>query len=298
MGQEFVDQDPTAAALMDLTEKISGFPIRSLCFAGPIEDLTRVLYLQPALTAINLICWQQLRALLPDFQPAFLAGHSLGEYSALHGAGVLTLEDTLALVTKRGELMEREGAMHPGGMRAVVGLGIDEIEALLAEHTGPGVAVVANHNTASQIVLSGDMTGLDAIGAQCAAKGAKVIALNVSVANHSPLVAGAVPDFAAFMEKISFRPPQVPVLFNVTGGQEEEPSAMKTIMARQIASRVCWLPIVERMVAEGVEVIVELGPKNVLTGMMRKILAKNAPIICLQADTPAALAKVAEVLAG
>ena len=121
MGQEFVDQEPAAAALMDLAENISGFPIRTLCFAGPIEDLTRVLYLQPALTAINLICWQQLRALLPDFQPAFFAGHSLGEYSALHGAGVLTLEDTLALVTKRGELMEREGAMHPGGMRAVVG---------------------------------------------------------------------------------------------------------------------------------------------------------------------------------
>jgi len=224
MGQEFVGQESAAAALMDLAEKISGFPIRTLCFTGPIEDLTRVLYLQPALTVINLICWQQLRALLPDFQPAFLAGHSLGEYSALHGAGVLTLEDTLALVTKRGDLMEREGAMHPGGMRAVIGLGIEEIEALLAEHTGPGVAVVANHNTASQIVLSGDVTGLDAIGAQCAAKGAKVIALNVSVANHSPLVAGAVPDFAAFMEKISFRPPQVPVLFNVTGGQEEDPA--------------------------------------------------------------------------
>jgi len=298
MGQEFVDQEPAAAALMDLAEKISGFPIRTLCFAGPIEDLTRVLYLQPALTAINLICWQQLRALLPDFQPAFFAGHSLGEYSALHGAGVLTLEDTLALVTKRGELMEREGAMHPGGMRAVVGLGIDEIEALLKEHTGPGVAVVANHNTASQIVLSGDMTGLDAVGAQCAAKGAKVIPLNVSVANHSPLVAGAVPDFAAFMEKISFRTPQVPILFNVTGGLEEASTVMKTIMARQIASRVCWLPIVERMVAEGVEVIVELGPKNVLTGMMRKILPKNAPMTCLQADTPAGLAKVAEVLAG
>lgn len=298
MGQEFVDQEPAAAALMDLAESMSGFPIRTLCFAGPIEDLTRVLYLQPALTAINLICWQQLRALLPDFQPAFFAGHSLGEYSALHGAGVLTLEDTLALVTKRGELMEREGAAHPGGMRAVVGLGIEEIESLLAGHTGLGVAVVANHNTASQIVLSGDTAGLDAIGAQCAAKGAKVIALNVSVANHSPLVAGAVPDFAAFMEKISFRSPQVPVLFNVTGALESEPAAMKTIMARQIASRVCWLPIVERMVTEGVEVIVELGPKNVLTGMMRKILPKNAPITCLQADTPAALAKVAEVLAG
>ena len=115
MGQDVVSQDPEASILMDLAEKISGFPISQLCFEGPLEDLTRVLYLQPALTAINLLCWQQLQKRLPGFQPSFLGGHSLGEYSALHVAGVLTLADTLALVTKRGELMEREGAQHPGG---------------------------------------------------------------------------------------------------------------------------------------------------------------------------------------
>jgi [acyl-carrier-protein] S-malonyltransferase len=298
MGQAFVNQDPEASALMDLAEKISGFPIRTLCFAGPLEDLTRVLYLQPALTVINLICWQQLLKLLPGFQPAFFSGHSLGEYSALHGAGVLSLKDTLALVTKRGELMEREGAMHPGGMRAVVGLGIEEVEGILAGFSGPGVAVVANHNTASQIVLSGDLAGLDAIGEQCAAKGAKVIPLKVSVANHSPLVAGAVEDFAAYMRGIPFQEPAIPVLFNVTGEMERDPAAMKTIMARQIASRVRWLPIVERMAAEGVEVMVELGPKNVLTGMMKKILPKNSSITCVQADSPESIARVAEVLAG
>lgn len=298
MGQAFVNQDPEASALMDLAEKISAFPIRTLCFDGPLEDLTRVLYLQPALTVINLICWQQLLKLLPGFRPAFLAGHSLGEYSALHGAGVLSLEDTLALVTKRGELMEREGAMHPGGMRAVVGLSIEEVEGILAGFTGPGVAVVANHNTASQIVLSGDLAGLDAIGEQCAAKGAKVIPLKVSVANHSPLVAGAVEDFAAYMHGIPFQEPAIPVLFNVTGEGERDPAAMKMIMARQIASRVRWLPIVERMAAEGVEVMVELGPKNVLTGMMKKILPKNSSITCMQADSPESLARVAEFLAG
>ena len=298
MGQAFVNQDPAASALMDLAEKISGFPIRTLCFDGPLEDLTRVLYLQPALTAMNLICWQQLLTLLPGFRPAFFAGHSLGEYSALHGAGVLTLEDTLALVTKRGELMEREGSLHPGGMRAVVGLGIEEVEAILADFSGPGVAVVANHNTASQIVLSGDMAGLDAVGELCAAKGAKVIPLKVSVANHSPLVAGAVEDFAAYMQGVTFHRPEVPVLFNVTGGDETDPAEIKAIMARQIASRVRWLPIIERLIAEGVEVVVELGPKNVLTGMMKKILPKNSAVTCLQADTPESLAKVAEVLAG
>jgi [acyl-carrier-protein] S-malonyltransferase len=194
--------------------------------------------------------------------------------------------------------MEREGAMHPGGMRAVVGLSIEEVEGILAGFSGPGVAVVANHNTASQIVLSGDLAGLDAIGEQCAAKGAKVIPLKVSVANHSPLVAGAVEDFTAYMRGIPFQEPTIPVLFNVTGEIECDPAVMKTIMARQIASRVRWLPIVEQIAAEGVEVMVELGPKNVLTGMMKKILPKNSSITCMQADSPETLARVAEFLAG
>ncbi|MBV5317494.1 MAG: ACP S-malonyltransferase [Desulfobulbaceae bacterium] len=296
MGLDFVNQDPDASTLMDLAEKISGFPLRQLCFAGPLEDLTRVLYLQPALTVVNLICWQQLNKRLPGFVPSFLAGHSLGEYSALFGAGVLNLADTLRLVTKRGELMEREGTAHPGGMRAIVGLSIEEVEDLLVDFSGPGVAVVANHNTATQVVLSGDTEGLDAVGERCSARGAKVIPLKVSVANHSPLVAGAVEDFAAYMSGVSFQPPEIPVLFNVTGRYEAQPLAMKSIMARQIASRVRWLEIVNQMVAEEVEVIVELGPKNVLTGMMKKILPKNSGIICMQADSPETLDKVAEVL--
>ena len=119
----------------------------------------------------------------------------------------------------------------------------------------------------------------------------------MSVANHSPLVAGAVDDFAAYMQGVTFHRPEIPVLFNVTGGDETDPAEIKAIMARQIASRVRWLPIIERMIAEGVEVMVELGPKNVLTGMMKKILPKNSAITCLQADTPESLAKVAELLA-
>jgi [acyl-carrier-protein] S-malonyltransferase len=298
MGSDFINKDAEASALMDLAEKISGFPLRQLCSAGPLEDLTRVLYLQPALTVINLICWQQLKKCLPGFTPAFFAGHSLGEYSALYGAGVLTIEDTLALVTKRGELMEREGAMHPGGMRAVLGLSIEDVNAVLADFSGPGVAVVANHNTAAQVVLSGDTTGLDTIGERCAAQGGKVIPLKVSVANHSPLVAGAVEDFAAFMSGVTFHHPEIPVLFNVTADYAQQPEEMKDIMARQIASKVRWLEIVNRMVAEGVEVIVELGPKNVLSGMMKKILPKNSGITCLQADSPESMDKVVEALAG
>lgn len=297
MGQAFVEQDADAANLMDLAEHISSFPIRRLCFEGPIDDLTRVLYLQPALTAVNLLCWQQFCKRLPGFTPAFFAGHSLGEYSALHGAGVLSLEDTLGLVTKRGELMEREGNAHPGGMRAVIGLTLEEMESLLAGGAGEGVVVVANHNTATQIVLSGDTAGLDRAAELCAAHGGKIIPLKVSVANHSPLVAGAVDDFTAHMATIPFAAPAVPVLFNVTGDYATAPDTIKAIMAGQIASRVRWLEIVERMVAAGVEVIVELGPKNVLTGMLRKILPKKSTVVCVQADTPETLDQVAKTLA-
>ncbi len=296
MGQLFADIDTEAAALLDLAEKISGFPIRKLCFEGPMQDLTRVLYLQPALTAINLICWQQFQKMVPECTPSFLGGHSLGEYTALHAAGVLSLEDTLALVTRRGELMEREGVANPGGMRAVLGMSIDEINVVLAEFNGPGTVVVANHNTPAQIVVSGDSGALKSFGKLCKEKGAKVIPLKVSVANHSPLVAGAVDDFADFMASIPFNKAQIPVIFNVTGDILDDPEQMKAIMARQIASTVRWLDVVEKMVAGGVEVIVELGPKNVLTGMMKKILPKTAGVQCFQADTPESLQEVAAAI--
>lgn len=298
MGQQFLEQDQDAADLFRLGGEISGFPLKELCLDGPLEELTRVLHLQPALTVINLICWQQLLKMLPGFKPDYLAGHSLGEYSALHAAGVLSAADTLSLVTKRGELMEREGAANPGGMRAVLGLSRDTVEALLTNSTGPGVAVIANHNTPAQVVISGDAQGLDTVSALCQEEGGKVIPLQVSVANHSPLVAGAVADFANFMETVSFQSPSIPVFFNVTAESIEQPEDIRSVMARQIASPVRWVEIVDKMVADGVEVFVELGPKNVLTGMMRKILPRKSGVTCLQADTPERLQKVVDTIAG
>lgn len=297
MGREFIEADPGAGELIDLAAGISGFPLRRLCLEGPIEELTRVLHLQPAMTVTNMICWRALKKAVPDLRPSFFAGHSLGEYSALFAADVLGAEDCLALVTRRGELMEREGNANPGGMRAVLGMTIDEIDSLLGNYAGgAGVVVVANHNSEKQVVISGDMHGLDIVGGLCEKQGAKVIALNVSVANHSPLVAGAVHDFAAFMADIRFRKPAAPVLFNVTASVEGEPDAIRDIMARQIASRVRWLESIERMLKEGVELFIEVGPKKVLTGLMRKIVPKGTAA-CVQFDTPAALEKVVAELA-
>lgn len=299
MGQALIEADPEAAALLDMAEEISGFPLKKLCLEGPMEDLTRVLHLQPALTAVNLICRQQLKKALPDLVPAYAGGHSLGEYSALQAAGVLSAEDTMRLVTKRGEFMEREGAANPGGMLAVLGLTIEAIDNLLNSYTGPGVVVVANHNAEQQIIISGDQEGLDGFSEMCRENGAKkIVALKVSVANHSPLVAGAVEDFSDCMAAVQFNTPQIPVLFNVTASQESDPAIIREIMARQIASRVRWYESMNRMIEDGVEVFLELGPKTVLTGMMRKILPRKSPVTCIQADTPELLEKAVDIITG
>jgi [acyl-carrier-protein] S-malonyltransferase len=299
MGRAFVEADSDAAALLAMAESVSGLPLRTFCFDGPLEDLTRTLHLQPALTAVNLICWQQLGKVLPQFTPSWVGGHSLGEYAALHAAGVLSAEDTIRLVTKRGELMERENSAHPGGMLAVLGLTVEEVEELLKEYNGLGTVVVANHNTPQQIIISGDQEGLEHVAKICKTAGAKrVLPLKVAGANHSPLVAGAVPDFAAFMEQIAFQPPEIPLLFNVTAAQETDPAAIRAIMANQIASRVRWQESVSQMIENGTEVFLELGPGSVLKGMMKKILPPDSTAVCLQADSPESLAQAAAVIQG
>lgn len=297
MGQAFVEQSEAARQLFVKAGEICNLDFEKLCFEGPLEELTRALNLQPALTIVDLVCYQYLMNRLPDFSPARVAGHSLGEYPALHAAGVVNLKDTMRLVAKRGELMEREGRKNPGGMRAVLGLNVEEVEEIIASYRG-GVVVVANHNSEKQVVISGDIQGLDDVGALCQDRSGRVIPLKVSVANHSPLVAGAVEDFAAFMDDISFQSPQTQLLFNATASPANDPVEIRAIMARQIASRVRWYDIINSMVADGIELFIELGPKSVLTGLMKKILPRKSSIICIQANTPELIDKVVDVISG
>ena len=291
MGKGFVDSDEESAALMAKAEATCDLNLSKLCSDGPMEELTRATNLQPALAVVNLICWHAfLKAAGKDFKISSFAGHSLGEYSALYAAGVVSAEDTIKLVSKRGSLMEREGLINPGGMRAVLGLGIEEIEDIIIACSGSGVVTAANHNTPQQIVISGSKAGLDPVTAKAEERGAKVIPLNVSVANHSPLVAGAVPDFKEFMADIEFKEPLHPVYFNVTGKTESDSHTIKAIMARQIASKVRWYEIIQTMIAGGVDTFIEVGPKAILTGMIRKSVPKKANITSMQFDSPESLA--------
>jgi len=297
MGREFIDLDSDCAAIMEMATSVCDFPLEHLCQEGPMKELTRAIHLQPAITVTNLICYQALKKAWGDaLSAACFAGHSLGEYSALCAAGVLSVEDTIRLVIKRGALMEREGQKNPGGMRAVLGKTIGEVEAIIAECSDAGVVTAANYNTELQIVISGSIPGLDAVEKVAAADGARVIPLAVSVANHSPLVAEAVPDFSAFMDEVTFNTPVTPVYFNVSAKPEQNTTVIKEMMASQIASRVRWFEIISTMIDEGVDTFIEVGPKTVLKGMMRKIAPKGYSYKTLQFDTPEGLAKCMDKL--
>jgi len=297
MGQEFMDAYPECREIMSVTDEVCGAPVGSLCKDGPMEELTQAVNLQPAITAVNLMCWQQLKnGLGEDKSISYFAGHSLGEYSALQAAGVLSVKDTVRLVAERGRLMGREGDKNPGGMRAVLGLNIEEIEKIVSACQDNGTVTAANHNTEQQIVISGDIQGLDAVSAMAEEAGGKVIALNVAVANHSPLVSDAVPDFTTLLSDISFSEPKTPVIFNVSGKPESDINIIRDMMAKQIVSRVNWYFTIKYMLEQGVDTFIEVGPKAVLKGMMRKIVPKGIPCQSLQFDTPEGLQKCIDKL--
>jgi len=294
MGKEFLESDPEAGTLMDLADSISSAPLRKLCLEGPMEELTKAVYLQPALTVANLICWQALKK--AGLRPDYFAGHSLGEYSALCASGVLEVEDTLKLVTERGKLSEREGQKNPGGMQAILGLTLEEVEEILATFPENSKVTIANHNCEKQIVISGYHETLAVVDGIVSEKGGKAITLNVSVANHSPLVAGAIPDFEKIMADISFQTPETPVLYNVTAAEEKEPVIIRSIMSRQIASRVRWFEIINSLVDKGVTHFIEVGPKKVLSGLNKKNVPKSSGCRTYQFDSPESLDRCLEGL--
>ena len=290
MGSEFIDASPECKGIMEMAASVCDFPLADIISEGPMDELVRAAVLQPAITVTNLICLKALQNALPEsIEASCYAGHSLGEFSALCGAGVLSVADTIKLVERRGYLMGREGDRRPGGMRAILGLNIEDLEQMVNNYPGNGDVTVANYNTPQQIVISGSMDGLDWVSAAVEKQGAKVIALNVSIANHSPLVEGAVDDFAGVIDSVDFDTPKSAVYFNVTAKPENDPSRIRKMMAQQIVSRVRWYEIISAMLADGVDTFVEVGPKTVLKGMMRKIVPKGVKVTALQFDTPESL---------
>jgi [acyl-carrier-protein] S-malonyltransferase len=275
MGQALYEEFGFVRELFDMAEDLTRLNLKRLCFTGPMEALTQTVNLQPAVTVVNLACQAALRA--EGCRPAVTAGHSLGEYAALHAAGAVSAEDTLRLVFKRGQLMHREAEKHTGAMHAILGLSLDRVSSLVEAGQKSGVVSVANYNTAQQIVITGEPAAVAAVSAMAAENGGKSVPLNVSGAWHSDLIRGAEGEFKVFLADIEFCSPAVGVLFNVTADYESDPAVIRDIMARQLCSPVRWYDIMCRLMDERVEVFAEIGPGKVLTGLLRKTLPRDYP---------------------
>jgi len=295
MGNDVSKEFPETREIFEHVDDICNKPISRLCFEGPIEDLTLTINLQPAITAVNLACLAVLTK--AGIKASVSAGHSLGEYGAMVASGVVTPYDALRLVNMRGDLMHREALAHPGVMVAVLGKGIDEVSKVVEVAKKQGVISVANHNTVDQIVITGEAASLQYATDLLNEQGrAKVIPLPVSGAWHSDLMINAVDDFRNFMEGIKFSRPKSTMLFNATADTEENPEKIKDIMALQLTSPVRWYDIVIKMIDDGIDTFVEVGPKRVLSGLVKKIMPKGSDLKIYSAGNVKCLMKLLEAV--
>lgn len=275
MGAAFYKDFPFAREVFDAAEKITGKPIKRLCFEGPLEELTLTGNLQPSITTVNICATMALAE--NGITADYAAGHSLGEYSALYAMGVLSVEDTLKLVNARGDLMDREANAHPGAMAALIGLDYGQVEAIVKDVQDKGVCAIANYNSPTQIVISGEKGPVQAASELASDQGARAVPLPVSGAWHSQLMIKARDDFKSFLDQAVFNAPKGNILLNATGESEKDPAAMKEVMKGQICAPVQWCTIVQKLLDEPVDVFIEAGPGKVLQGLLRKIAPKGSP---------------------
>lgn len=273
MGSDLYDRYPAARAVFDQADSLLGFSLSGLCFNGPEADLTDTLNQQPALLATSIATWEAMQATGWD-APAFVAGHSLGEFSALVAAGSLSFADGLALVRRRGELMKTAGETEPGAMAAILALDIDTLAAICAEATAEiGRPVqVANDNCPGQIVISGDQDALALAMTRAEAAGARrVVQLPITIAAHSALMASAADDFAEAVDATPIAAPRVPVIANVTARPLTTPEDIRTELKAQLTAPVRWTDSVNHLLAAGADTFVEVGPGEVLLGLVKRI---------------------------
>lgn len=269
MGADLRERFPEVRELYEEADGILGFELSRVCFQGPMERLSQTEITQPAVYVHSVAAARLLAA--RGLHPAAVAGHSLGEYSALTAAGALDFPQGLALVLERGRLMQAAGVERPGKMAAVLGLD-DAVVTGLCEGMGPQV-VAANFNAPGQVVLSGEAAAVGA--AMAAAEGAgarRVVELPVSGAFHSPLMAGAAEKLAERLEATPFRPPSVPVVNNVTAAPETDPGVLRRLLVEQMTAPVRWTESVQALASMGVDRAFEVGPGSVLKGLVRRIL--------------------------
>jgi len=268
MGKDLYDSFDTARRRFDEANDILGRDLKSIVFEGPIEALTATENTQPALFCVEAAIVDILTE--KGISPVVTAGHSLGEYCALYGAGVLSFEDGIRAVAKRGALMAEAGKATSGTMAAIMGLGKDALVTALSQVTS-GVVVAANENSPDQTVISGEVAAVNEACEKCKAAGAKrAILLPVSGAFHSPLMQSAADAFSVFLNSITFQTPRCPVISNVTASQETDPLKIKELLLKQLTSPVRWVESVGTLAALECGICLEVGPKEVLRGLVKK----------------------------
>lgn len=268
MGKDLYDNSALAKELFLKANDILGFNITDLMFEGTAEDLKQTKVTQPAVFLHSVI---SAKAMGADFQPDMVAGHSLGEFSALTAAGALSFEDGLTLVSKRAMAMQKACELHPSTMAAVLGLADEVVEKVCSEITQE-VVVAANYNCPGQIVISGSKAGIELAAEQLKAAGAKrVLPLAVGGAFHSPLMEPARQELAQAIEATQIVAPVCPVYQNVDAKAYSNPAQIKANLVAQLTSPVRWTQTVNNMLVDGAEEFVELGPGQVLTGLIAKI---------------------------
>lgn len=276
MARDFYDNMPEAKEIFDLASNVTGLNVTKLCLDGPMEELTQTSNLQPCLTAVEMIC--AVAMMQHGVAPVAVAGHSLGEYAALWVAGVLNIEDTLRLVHLRGRLMEEAGAMASGAMAAVIGLDKNVLETMITQLQQDGVISLANHNSPEQIVVTGEAELVGRLVQQVKTETkAKAIPLKVAGAFHSPLMKRASVKLAEALKEMHFNPARIPVYSNVTAAPETDPVRIQNLLVEQIYSPVRWCETVLNIAANHSPCcFLELGPKNILSNLIKKTLSEGS----------------------
>ncbi len=275
MGQALVENYAVARQLFEQADDILGFSLSKLCFEGPAEALNDTYNTQPAIFVHSIAALEVLRAEGYDVSPKYVAGHSLGEYSAYVAAGVLSFADGLRLVRERGRLMKKAGDLNPGSMAAIIKLSDDIVGDICRQvsESGAGVLTVANYNSPGQVVISGDNAAVDkGIELAKAAKAKRALKLPVSIAAHSELMRVVADEFRQAVDNAPLNLPEMPIVANITAEPIESAEAIREEMEGQLTSSVRWSDSVQWMVDRGVTEFVEIGPKNVLAGLIKRIV--------------------------
>jgi [acyl-carrier-protein] S-malonyltransferase len=294
MGKDLAERFETARLVFEEVDEALGFKLSSLCFEGPAEELQLTENTQPAILAVSVAAWRALSS--ENFPPAsFVAGHSLGEYSALVAAGAISLADAARTVRARGRYMQEAVPVGTGAMAAIIGGDVVEIERICNEAASAQVCSMANLNSPNQVVIAGNSEAVDRASELLKDVAKRVIKLSVSAPFHCALMKPAQERLAVNLAQIPFENARVPIVTNADAKATTDASALKDALYRQVSAPVRWSESMQLLIGKGIGTFIEVGPGKVLTGLMRQI---SREVTCLNVEDTASLESARAKLEG